>query len=133
VVPALFAEPRLARWYIDPIHQGPDLAAEMKADGLLIDTFDKGLGYGLLDYCRLADIRNFVQACHQRRLEAWLAGSIGIQELPALWEAGVNVVCVRGAACEPRTGPGRFGEVSIELVRLLVGTLTDSGMPKAHQ
>ena len=123
LVPALFADPRLAKWYIDPIGQGPDLAAHMGGDGLLIDTFDKGLGYGLLDYCKLADIRRFVRKCHDRKLEAWLAGSIGLDELPGLWETGVDVICVRGAACEKGSGPGRFGEVSTELVKELVGTI----------
>lgn len=123
VIPALFADERLASWYIDPIKQGPDLAAHMKADGLLVDTFDKGLGMGLLDYYGFKDIRRFVKKCHGRKLEAWIAGSIGKEELPGLWDAGVDVICIRGAACEPGTGPGRFGEVSTALVKELVGTI----------
>ena len=43
-IPALFADERLAKWYIDPIKDGPDLAKLMKTDGLLVDTFDKSLG-----------------------------------------------------------------------------------------
>ena len=125
-VPALFADPRLAKWYIDPIKQGPDLAKHMKADGLLIDTFDKGMGLGLMDYCTVADIKRFVEKCHKRDLEAWLAGSIGLQELPDLWATGVDVICVRGAACEKGKGPGRFGEVSSRLVRELVATIPES-------
>ena len=123
VIPALFADPRLAKWYIDPIKKGPELAAQMKPDGLLIDTFDKGLGYGLLDYYSLADIRRFVRKCHDRRLEAWIAGSIGLEELPGLWGAGVDVICVRGAACKPGSGPGRFGQVSSALVKKLAATV----------
>lgn len=123
LVPALFADPRLARWYIDPIKDGPDLAAHMKADGLLIDTFDKSRGLGLLDYCTLADIRRFVRKCHHRKLEAWVAGSISLAELPGLWEADVDVICVRGAACKQGTGPGRFGEVDTALVKELVATI----------
>jgi (5-formylfuran-3-yl)methyl phosphate synthase len=122
-IPALFADKRLAKWYIDPIEQGPDLAKHMKADGLLIDTFDKGTGLGLMDYYTLADIKKFVKKCHDRKLEAWLAGSIGLEELPGLWKAGVNVICVRGAACKKGTGPGRFGEVSTALGRDLVATI----------
>lgn len=122
-VPALFADPRLAEWYIDPIKQGPDLAKHMKADGLLIDTFDKGMGMGLMDYYTLADIRRFVDKCHRRDLEAWLAGSIGLEELPDLWKAGADVICVRGAACEKGKGPGRFGEVSTKLVKELIATI----------
>jgi len=122
-VPALFADPRLAKWYIDPIEQGPDLAKDMKADGLLIDTFDKGMGMGLMDYYPLSDIRRFVDKCHSRDLEAWLAGSIGLEELPDLWKTGVDVICVRGAACEKGKGPGRFGEVSTNLVKELIATI----------
>lgn len=122
-VPALFADERLRKWYIDPIKNGPELAKHMKADGLLVDTFDKGFGMGLMDYYTLKDIRRFVKKCHERNLEAWLAGSIGIDELPSLWEAGADVICVRGAACKKGTGPGRFGEVSTVLVRELVATI----------
>ena len=33
LVPAVFADERLAKWHIDPIKQGPDLAAHMQAGG----------------------------------------------------------------------------------------------------
>jgi uncharacterized protein (UPF0264 family) len=122
-VPALFADERLAKWYIDPIEDGPELAKHMKADGLLIDTFDKGFGMGLMDYYTLADVRRFVKKCHDRKLEAWLAGSIGLEELPGLWRVGVDVICVRGAACNKGAGPCRFGEISTALVRELVATI----------
>jgi uncharacterized protein (UPF0264 family) len=121
-IPALFADERLAKWYIDPIKQGPELAKHMKADGLLIDTFDKTLGEGLMDYYTVGDIKKFVKKCHDRSIEAWLAGSIDKDELPFLWEAGVDVICVRGAACKPGT-PGRFGEVDTKLVKELVNTI----------
>jgi len=123
VVPALFADPRLAKWYIDPFEQGPELASYAKADGLLVDTFDKGFGRGLLDYCSLSDIQKFVQRCHQLRLEAWLAGSIGPDELPEMWRLGVDVICVRGAACKKGKGPERFGEVDAGTVAVLAKTL----------
>ncbi|MCX5826735.1 MAG: hypothetical protein NTV58_01865 [Deltaproteobacteria bacterium] len=122
-VPALFADERLAKWYIDPIEDGPELAKHMKADGLLIDTFDKGFGMGLMDYYALTDIKHFVKKCHDFKLEAWLAGSIGLEELPELWMAGIDVICVRGAACNKGKGPGRFGEVNSSLVRELVSTI----------
>jgi hypothetical protein len=122
-MPVLFADERLARWYIDPIKEGPDLAAHLKADGLLVDTYDKGIGMGLLDYYRLGDLEEFIARCHERGLAAWVGGSIGKDELPGLWATGVDVVCVRGAACEPGTGPGRFGRVSAALVRELVATI----------
>ncbi len=52
-----------------------------------------------------------------------MAGSIVKEELPGLWAAGVDVVCVRGAACQKGTGPGRFGEVTAPLVKKLVATI----------
>jgi len=122
-VPALFADDRLAQWYIDPLEEGPALANHMKADGLLVDTFDKTIGMGLMDYYKPGQIKRFVARCHRLNLEAWVAGSIGKEELPGLWAAGVDVVCVRGAACQKGTGPGRFGEVTSELVRDLVATI----------
>lgn len=123
LVLALFADERLRKWYIDPIKDGPDLAKHMNADGLLLDTFDKGFGMGLLDYYNLTDIKKFVVKCHERGLEAWLAGSIGLDELPGLWKTGVDVICIRGAACEQGKGPGRFGEVKTSLVKELVATI----------
>ncbi|MEN6336921.1 MAG: (5-formylfuran-3-yl)methyl phosphate synthase [Phycisphaerales bacterium] len=122
-VPVLFADERLARWYIDPISDGPELAAHMKADGLLVDTYDKGIGMGLLDYYKIRHIQDFVAKCHDKGLEAWVGGSITKDELPELWATDVDAVCVRGAACLPGTGPGRFGEISEEIVRELVATI----------
>jgi uncharacterized protein (UPF0264 family) len=78
---------------------------------------------GLLDYYKLRDIEAFIAKCHDRGLEAWVGGSISKNELPGLWGAGVDAVCVRSAACEPGTGPGRFGQVSATLVRQLVATI----------
>jgi uncharacterized protein (UPF0264 family) len=98
---------------------------------LLVDTYDKGIGLGLLDYYRLGDIEEFVAKCHQRGLAAWVSGSISKDELPGLWETGVDAVCVRGAACEPGTGPGRFGQVSATLVRELVATIPAAGEVRA--
>ena len=129
-VPVLFADERLRKWYIDPIKQGPELAKHIKADGLLIDTFDKGIGLGLMDYYEPSDIKRFVQKCHDIGIEAWLAGSIGLDELPILWETGVDVICVRGAACKKGTGPGRFGEVNTALVKELVATIPNKELLK---
>lgn len=123
----LFADERLARWHIDPIKDGPDLAAHMRADGLLVDTCDKGLGMGLLDCDKLRDVEEFISKWHDRGRETWVGGSITRNELPGLWAAGVDAVCVRRAACEPGTGPGRFGQISAALVRELVATIPSGG------
>ena len=120
--PAVFVDEAMVRFF-DPLRDGPRLAKESGADGLLVDTFNKAIGKGLLDYWSMADIRRFVRAMHNSSKEAWIAGSITKEELPSLWGAGVDVICVRGAACEPGKGSGRFGQVTADIVRELVATI----------
>jgi hypothetical protein len=120
--PAVFVDPDLLR-YFDPFAEGPALVEGIGADGLLIDTFNKAAGQGLLDYCSLESVGALVDELHSEGKEAWIAGSISLFELPSLWGLGVDVVCVRGAACEPLEGSQRFGAVSERLVRELAATI----------
>lgn len=124
IIPAVFADDDMRRFF-DPFKEGPKLIKEIKADGLLIDTFNKLTGKELLDYCALRDIKRFAAACHRIKKEAWIAGSITLEELPDLWATGVDVICIRGAACEQK-GKGRFGEVKAKLVAELVDTIARS-------
>ena len=48
VYPAVFPEEEFAAC-LDPLTEGPTLVEEIDCDGLLIDTFDKNIGKGLLD------------------------------------------------------------------------------------
>ena len=121
VIPAVFVDRDMQRFF-EPFNEGPELVANTKADGLLLDTFNKSIGKGLLDYCVLQDISDLVSGCHKIKREAWIAGSTTLQELPALWATGVDVICIRGAACE-QTGPGRFGEVKANIVAELMATI----------
>lgn len=123
VIPALFIDPDMVKNYIDPIEKGPLLAQKIKADGILIDTFDKSRGYGLWDYASIESIRRFVEHCHSLNLEAWIAGSVRKEHLPDYWAAGVDVICVRGAACENIAAEGRFAVISEEKVSALVLTI----------
>lgn len=125
VIPTFFADTKLAK-VLDPIEEAPALASKVKADGVLIDTFEKKKGKRLVDYYDYDDIRQFVRACHKRKIEAWIAGSITKEELPFFWETGVNVICVRGAACGKTDD--RMGKVRNEIVRGLVRT-----MPRLHK
>ena len=120
--PAVFLDKPLRRFF-DPFEQGPELVRRIGADGLLIDTFNKSIGRGLLDYCDTNDLRRWVRRLHASRREAWIAGSIQREELPALWATGVDVICVRGAACKPGRTAGRFGEVDLGVVVALVKTI----------
>jgi (5-formylfuran-3-yl)methyl phosphate synthase len=120
--PAVFVDKDLVR-FSDPFQEGAALVKRIGADGLLIDTFNKSVGKGLLDYCELKDIAVLTAELHRMGKAMWLAGSIQLEELPELWEAGVDVLCVRGAACTPGKGAGRFGAVSAAIVRKLVKTI----------
>ncbi len=120
--PAVFVDDEMARFF-DPVVDGPKLARAIRADGLLIDTYNKSLGKGLFDYLAVLDVKRFAQSMHKQRREAWIAGSITLEELPSLWATGVDVICVRGAACERKVGAGRFGAVKESLVRELMSTL----------
>lgn len=119
--PAVFVDEDMTRFF-NPLKHGFDLVKESKADGLLIDTFNKLIGKGLLDYIKCDDITNFVDKLHSIKKEAWIAGSVTLDELPALWETGVDVICVRGAACIV-DGNGRFGKVNQDIVKKLVTTM----------
>jgi len=122
VYPAVFPEEEFAL-VLDPLKDGPTLAEEIGCDGLLIDTYRKDIGKGLLDYFPLDDLRVLVDRLHAMGKEAWLAGSLGFDDLAGLWQTGVDVICVRGAACEPTGGLERFGEVRADIVAKLVSTI----------
>jgi (5-formylfuran-3-yl)methyl phosphate synthase len=97
----------------------PALAAAAGADGCLLDTAVKD-GRGLLDWLPPAPLSAFVAACRERRLLAALAGSLRIEELPALRTIGPDIVGVRGAAC---VGDRVHGRVSRERVAGLAQAL----------
>jgi hypothetical protein len=118
LIATFFADDNL-REIMDPIKQGAAVAVKSKAQGILIDTFNKKVDKSLLDYLSLKEIGKFVNDCHIKGVEAWVAGSINKEQLPSLWDTGVDVICVRKAACEQ----GRLGNVRKELVEELVRTI----------
>jgi len=122
IYPAVFPEEEFSL-LLDPVKDGPALVQEIRCDGLLIDTYRKDIGKGLLDYFNLEQLEEFVGQLHDLGKEAWLAGSLTRDDLTDLWQTGVDVICVRGAACEPGAGLERFGEVQAEIVASLVSTI----------
>lgn len=121
VYPAVFPEEEFTISF-DPLTDGPRLVEGIECDGLLIDTFHKNIGKGLLDYYDLRQLDQFVETLHTIGKEAWIAGSLSHGDLAGLWATGVDVICVRGAACQPVDGLMRFGTVCSDIVRQLVGT-----------
>ncbi len=120
--PAVFVDEGMDR-YFDALGESVELATRTSADGVLIDTFEKGIGKGLLDYHSANELRKWCSKMHKHDKEAWLAGSITLEQLPTLWAAGADVICVRGAACNTDRGKGRFAEVDSTIVRRLVATV----------
>lgn len=119
VYPAVFPEEEFSK-YLDPLSDGIQLVKKIQCDGLLIDTYEKEIGMGLMDYYSLKKLKKFVNDLHKIGKEAWLAGSVTKEQLPDLWKTGVDVICVRGAACEKTQGNARFGEVKEEIVKKLI-------------
>ncbi len=115
VYPAVFPEQKYSRLF-NPLKDGSRLVKAIKCDGLLIDTFRKDIGKGLMDYYSIKQLKKFVDDLHKIGKEAWFAGSITKKQLPTLWKTGVDVICVRGAACEKVEGNQRFGEVKKQIV-----------------
>lgn len=119
VYPVVFPEEEFSV-LLNPLTDGPSLAQESDSDGLLIDTYRKDIGMGLLDYYSVAQITEFVGRLHDLGKEAWIAGSITRDDLRELWRTRVDVICVRAAACEPRPGRDRFGAVRAHIVTDLI-------------
>lgn len=123
VILAVFADKDLRKKF-DPIKEGHKLAKIIKADGILIDTFTKSKQNRLTKLLSIGEIKKFVKNCHSLKLEAWIAGSITLEEMPKLWKTGVDVICIRGTACI--RGSGRMGKVSRHIVKKLTATIPSS-------
>lgn len=124
VMPAAYVDADMRR-YFEPFADGIELAREIKAEGLLFDTYNKFAGKGLLDYCSYREIAAFTAQCHAIGKQVWITGSIMKSELPKLWPTGVDAIGLRDAACV-RKEDGRLGAVKAELVRDLVSTILQS-------
>lgn len=122
VYPAVFPEFKYSIKF-NPLKDGPKLVQKINCDGLLIDTFHKDIGKSLMHYYSVGELKKFVNDLHKLGKEAWLAGSVTKSQLPALWKTNVDVICVRGAACERKSGKERFGAIEKSIVEELVSTI----------
>jgi uncharacterized protein (UPF0264 family) len=123
VYPAVFCDPELVEFF-DPLKDGRELVERIDCDGLLIDTFNKQRGKGLLDFYSIEQIAKLIDDLHSIKKEAWIAGSISKAQLPQLWQTYVDVICIRGAACAASAEGERFGEISESSVSELVRTIS---------
>lgn len=99
----------------------PSMAAEAKAAGCLLDTFDKSLGHNLLEIASMEGVRDFVSACREWGLFSALAGSLKLEDVPLLLPLKPDYLGFRGALCEG----GRSGKLSsrkvLEISSLIAG------------
>ena len=91
-----------------------DVAAHAGAEGLLLDTADKG-GPGLLGLVAPGALAAWVAETHETGLLVALAGKLTADDLPFVRDVGADIAGVRGAACDG----GCTGRVATEKVRLL--------------
>jgi len=87
-------------------------AARLGCAGLLVDTFDKA-AEGLFAAAAAGLPAAWVRAARASGLRVAVAGRIGLEDIPAAWALGPDVVAVRSAVCSN----GRFGRVEMDLVR----------------
>jgi uncharacterized protein (UPF0264 family) len=90
------------------------VAARLRLAGILLDTADKQAAR----LCRLLSppaLAEWVESAHHSGLVVAIAGKLTAEDVAALRSTPVDIVGVRGAACEG----GRTGRVSAARVRLL--------------
>jgi uncharacterized protein (UPF0264 family) len=97
-----------------PAPELPAVAAAAGAAGVMLDTFFKD-GTCLFDALEESAVGTFVHAARSAGLLVGLAGALGQGDLPRVRRLGVDVVGVRGSACEG----GRGGVVGADRVRSL--------------
>jgi len=121
VIPVVYVEPDMRRFF-DPLEEGVELATQINADGLQLDTHVKTLGKGLLDYYKLEELARLAETFHAADRALWVSGGITREQLPGLWDAGLDVAGIRSAARE-QSGRGPWGEVKADLVGELTETI----------
>ena len=106
-----------------------ELALAAGARGVLVDTANKS-GPGLTSLVRIEQLTAWTARARQSGLLAAVAGSLSVDQLPAVAASGADVVGVRGAACEG----GRLGRITAWRVASLSARLRlFAGTPAVFQ
>jgi (5-formylfuran-3-yl)methyl phosphate synthase len=106
--------------YADPAPDGlapgeiVRLAAQVGADGVLLDTLGKD-GGDLFTFMTIGEVAAWVDSARSAGLITAVAGSLRSEGLGSLGEIFPDIVGVRGAAC----AGGRGGTIDVEKVRAL--------------
>lgn len=100
----------------------PDVGARAGANVVMIDTAVKD-GKRLFDHASLTELSDFVLRAHELGLITAFGGSIVGDDFEILYDLGVDIVGVRGAACE---NENRRSQIKENKVRALKSKLLES-------
>ncbi len=103
IVAAVYAE-YMHKSTLDPLLL-PEIAGKIGIDTCLIDTLIKD-GRSLLQHLSVDYLKEFVSSCHAQGLNASLAGSLGLEDLPKIAMTGADIIGVRGGICKNRCRKG---------------------------
>lgn len=82
-----------------------ELAAELRAEGVLVDTFDKGAA-GLLGHCSVPQLQAWQQAAVAAGSRFAVAGKLRVEEFSTVHAINADIIAVRSAVCsQGRSGP----------------------------
>jgi uncharacterized protein (UPF0264 family) len=96
LVPVAYADASVAR--APALDEVFDLARELRASIMLIDTFRKN-GACLWDWVSASALARFIGRCHAERIRVVVAGSLSQFSLASCRRPLPDIVAVRGAAC----------------------------------
>ncbi len=94
----------------------PSIAKESGADIAMLDTAVKD-GRNLFNFLNIEGVENFVHASHNSGIRVALGGSLNSEHVLPLSKAGVDIIGIRGAACQ--NSDRIRGRIKAELVKEL--------------
>ena len=94
----------------------PEVATAAGADFVMLDTLTKNKNKNLFDYLTYDELRNFADDAHDFGLGVALGGSLNEEHIVPLHKISIDVIGIRGAACEMNN---RNGMIKKEKVREL--------------
>jgi len=106
-----------------PPHLIPSIAEKSEADIAMLDTAVKD-GTNLFSFLNLEELKKFVHNSHDSGIMVALGGSLTREHIQPLSEIGVDIIGIRGAACQNSDRIG--GRIKAELVKELRDCIKNS-------
>ena len=96
--------------------------------GIMLDTAHKSSG-SLLRHKSILQLERFVNCSKQNGLLIGLAGSLSIEDIPALIKASPNYIGFRTALCSSKKRTGYIDKYAFQMVRRSIPVLTGQSIP----